>query len=82
MCLTAAEIGSRGWQEVHGEIDYIITSNGLTCHRLQGDGTAASLAIDKWVEEVRGSAGTRLASPVEYVSRESPPAVRQRGPGS
>jgi hypothetical protein len=23
----------------------------------QGDGTAASLAIDKWVEEVRGSAG-------------------------
>jgi hypothetical protein len=38
---------------VNGEIDYIITSNGLTVHRVpKGDGSNASLAVDKWVEEV------------------------------
>jgi hypothetical protein len=47
----------RGWeamvgQEVGGEIDYIVTSNGLTVHQIANDGTAASLAPAAWIEQV------------------------------
>jgi hypothetical protein len=39
-------------QEVGGEIDYIVTSNGLTVHQIANDGTAASLAPAAWIEQV------------------------------
>ena len=39
--------------EVNGEVDYIITGNGMCVHKVpQGNGSAASLATDKWIELV------------------------------